>query len=497
MRWRQYTDFRWDRQAFPDPEAFAEGLHRQGLKLSVWQHPYISVESDLYAEGCRAGYFVRRPDGEVYVIEYGLSLAPRPLDTVPVGPGQETWNAPVAIIDLTLPAAVEWYKSLMRPVLEGGLDVFKTDFGEDIPADAVFANGMTGAEMHNLYPLLYNQVVYEVTQEVKGAGLVWSRAGYAGSQRYPTCWSGDPAADFDSLACTIRGGLSIGLSGVPFWSNDIGAYRGLPSERLYIRWAQFGLFCPHARCHGESQREPWFFGPRSVDIFRRYAELRYRLFPYLYSTAHEATRTGLPVMRAMPLAFPHDPNCYDKDLQYMFGPWLLVAPVYDEGEERTVYLPEGQWIDYWSGQTFHGPANIRVAAPLDVLPIFVRGGAILPQIPSAGRIPTGAVERLVVDVYPHQASEYRLYEDDGPTDFRCLSNEGLRFGWIGGAERPMLLRFHGITEPSEVEVRAGQDANALIEVQAGMAAGGVFEIRVPPARRGRLGLRLPDGRPRG
>jgi hypothetical protein len=199
----------------------------------------------------------------------------------------------------------------------------------------------------------------------------------------------------------------------------------------------------------------------------------------------------------MPLAFPHDPNCYDKDLQYMFGPWLLVAPVYDEAEERTVYLPEGQWIDYWSGQTFHGPANIRVAAPLDVLPIFVRGGAILPQIPSARRIPTGAVERLVVDVYPHQASEYRLYEDDGPTDFRCLSNEGLRFGWIGGAERPMLLRFHGITEPSEVEVRAGQDANALIEVQAGMAAGGVFEIRVPPARRGRLGLRMPDGRPRG
>jgi alpha-glucosidase (family GH31 glycosyl hydrolase) len=203
-------------------------------------------------------------------------------------------------------------------------------------------------------------------------------------------------------------------------------------------------------------------------------------------------------MRAMPLAFPHDPNCYDKDLQYMFGPWLLVAPVYDEGDERTVYLPEGRWVNYWSGETFHGPANLRVTAPLDVLPIFVRGGAILPQVPPARRIPAGPVERLVVDVYPYGASEYRLFEEEGLTDFTCLrDDEGIRFSWNGGAERPVTLWFHGIDEPPEVELRAGEDGGALEGAQARMGAGGVFEINVPPVRRGWLRLSLQDGRPHG
>ena len=388
MRWRKYADFQWDREAFPDPDRFIADLHRQGLRLSLWQHPYVSVESDLFAEGERHGYFARRPDGQTYVIDYGLSLSTLPSGVTHVASQETSWNRGVAIIDLTNPAAVEWYKALMRPVLAMGADVFKTDFGEDIPADAVFANGMTGAEIHNLYPLLYNRAVFEVTQEVRGKGLVWSRSGYAGSQRYPTCWSGDPACTWDSLAFTIRGGLSLGLSGVPFWSNDIGGYRGHPSEALYIRWAQFGLLCSHARCHGESQREPWFYGNRATEIFRRYARLRYQLFPYLYSCAHEAARTGLPVLRAMPLAFPADINGYDKDLQYMLGPWLLVAPIYDESDRRSVYLPAGRWTEFWTGQTFDGPNDLNIHAPLDTLPVFVHGGAMVPgTAPGAGEDP--------------------------------------------------------------------------------------------------------------
>jgi len=494
MRWRKYADFQWDREAFPDPDRFIADLHRQGLRLSLWQHSYISVESDLFAEGERHGYFARRPDGRAYVIDYGLSLSTLPSGVTHVASQETSWNARVAIIDLTNPAAVEWYKSLMRPVLAMGADVFKTDFGEDIPADAVFANGMTGAEIHNLYPLLYNRAVFEVTQEVTGEGLVWSRSGYAGSQRYPTCWSGDPACTWDSLAFTIRGGLSLGLSGVPFWSNDIGGYRGHPSEALYIRWAQFGLLCSHARCHGESQREPWFFGDRATEIFRRYARLRYQFFPYLYACAHEAARTGLPVLRAMPLAFPADINGYDKDLQYMLGPWLLVAPVYDESDRRSVYLPAGGWTDFWTGQTFDGPMNLNIHAPLDTLPVFVRGGAMVPGMaPGLARIPEGLTDPLIVDIYPHGASTYRLIEDEGVTDFSCVYAEhGLTFTWTGGPERALTLRFHGVRNPSRVIAGAREaDPTRALEQRAllqrwEVAADGTAQVYLGPCRDGRL-----------
>ena len=250
MRWRQYCDFAWDESAFPQPREFIKYLHDRSLRLCLWEHPYVSVESPLFVEAETNGYFVKHADGRVYVIDYGLSLAPRPDGVVRAALPENSWNAKVAIIDLTNPKAYAWFQDLHRPALRIGVDVFKTDFGEDIPADACFWNGETGATMHNLYPLLYNRAVYEVTKQERGYGIVWSRSGTAGNQRYPVCWSGDPAADFDSLACTIRGGLSAGMSGIPFWSNDIGAYRGTPSEELYIRWAQFGLLLfaqPYAR----------------------------------------------------------------------------------------------------------------------------------------------------------------------------------------------------------------------------------------------------------
>lgn len=484
MRWRRYADFEWDRVAFPDPEGFLARLHGQGLRLSAWQHPYVSVESELFAEGQRLGHFVRRPDGQVYVIDYGLSLSTLPSGVTQVASQESSWNARVAIIDLTRPEAVDWYKSLMRPVLQMGLDVFKTDFGEDVPADAVFANGMTGAEMHNLYPLLYNRAVFEVTEEVKGQGLVWSRSGYAGSQRYPTCWSGDPACTWDSLAFTIRGGLSLGLSGVPFWSNDIGGYRGQPSEALYIRWAQFGLLCSHARCHGESPREPWHYGDRATGIFRRYARLRYALFPYLYCCAHEAASTGLPVLRAMPLAFPDDLNAHGKDLQTMLGPWLLLAPITDESDRRGVYLPAGRWIDYWTGKTFDGPMGLDVHAPPDTLPIFVHGGAILPTMAPTARIPEGLIDPLIVDAYPHGASTYRLLEDEGATEFSCVRDErGLTFTWSGGPERRTIVRFHGV--PASWRVTSGEAEETRADVKHWeVAADGAVEAHVGRCREG-------------
>lgn len=487
MTWRKYCDFTWDRAAFPDVEGFIAGLHARDLHLCLWEHPYISVESELFEVGKREGYFVKRPDGEVYIIDYGLSLAPRPDGVVRFATPQTSWNARVAIVDFTNPAAYRWYQELHRPVLRMGADVFKTDFGEDIPHDAVFFNGQTGATMHNLYPLLYNQCVFEVTQQERGYGVVWSRSGTAGNQRYPVCWSGDPAADFDSLACTIRGGLSVGLSGVPFWSNDIGAFRGMPSPQLYVRWAQFTLLCSHARMHGDTPREPWVFGAEALAIVRRYTLLRYRLFPYLYSLAHEAQRTGLPVIRAMPLVFPDDPNTCDKDLQFMLGPWLLVAPIYDAGEERTVYLPEGVWFDFWTGERFAGPATLRVHAPLDTLPLFVRGGAILPMMQEARRIPKGAIDPLILEVYPHGRGIYTLYEDEGETAVHCEAHEHtIELRIEQSISRQLVVHMHGAGTVGQVDVQvAGPDARATWQA----LQKGDYEIVLPQTTQAQITLK--------
>ena len=397
MRWRKYCDFEWDLESFPDPEGLIRRIHGLGLRLCLWEHPYVSVESDLFEFGRERGFFASRPGGQVYVIDYGLSLAPRPDGRVRLAGRSETWNAPAAIIDLTDAAARAWFKDLHRPLLRMGVDVFKTDFGEDIPEDARFHDGRTGAELHNLYPLLYNAAVFEVTAEEKGRGLVWSRSGTAGSQRYPVCWSGDPASDWDSFAATIRGGLSAGMSGLALWSHDIGGYRGTPDPELFVRWAQFGLFSSHSRMHGDSPREPWLFGDEALAIVRKYAVLRDRLIPYISKAAREASRTGMPVLRALPLAFPDDPNAAAWDHEYMFGPSFLAAPVIHRTEDlraregrragpprMAVYLPAGEWIDHWTGRAHRGPAVIERRVPLAVMPLYVRAGARIPMKERAG-----------------------------------------------------------------------------------------------------------------
>ncbi|MBL8160408.1 MAG: hypothetical protein JNJ61_00365, partial [Anaerolineae bacterium] len=494
MKWRTYCDFRWDRQAFPDVEGFIARLHDAGLKLSLWEHPYISVESDLFEFGKQRGYFLTRPDGEVYIIDYGLSLAPRPDGVVRVATPETSWNARVAIIDLTNPEAYTWFQDLHRPILRMGVDAFKTDFGEDVPRDAVFHNGETGESMHNLYPLIYNRCVVEVTEQERGYPLVWSRAATAGSQRYPVHWSGDPAADFDSLACTIRSGLCAGLSGIPFWSNDIGAYRGMPSPRLYVRWAQFGLFCSHSRMHGDSPREPWHFGDEATAIVRRYAKLRYQLFPYLYSTSYEATQTGMPVIRPLVLAFPDDPGGYREDLEYMLGPWLLVAPVYDSGDRRRVYLPPGVWIDYWTQERHQGPTHLLVDAPLDRLPLFVRAGAIIPMMAEAQRIPDGMIDPLILDIYPAETLRYTFQEDEGVTSFSgSLTDDKFTLSWQGGPPRRYSLHLNGFNfdRISRVELETPDNVRTTIEDWQ-IVANSTLEIHLPRSADATLHIHLAE-----
>jgi len=312
---------------------------------------------------------------------------------------------------------------------------------------------MTGREMHNLYPLLYNKAVFEAVEKYSnGRGIVWARSAWAGSQRYPIHWAGDQLCNFPSLACTLWGGLSLGLSGVPFWSHDIGGFKGEPSPELYIRWAQFGLLSSHSRCHGTTPREPWEFGEEALCIFRFYAKLRYRLIPYLYSYAHVASRTGLPLMRAMVLEYQDDPNTYHLGLQYLLGRELLVAPIYDKSSERHVYLPEGKWIDYWTKEEYKGPITIRYKAPLDVIPLFVEGDSIIPLGPEMGYVGEKEFDPLTLDVYLYERAKFTLYDDE-----QAVSFEGGRKGGditfeISASRRTYIVQFNKTTCPRAVKV---------------------------------------------
>lgn len=437
LREGHWCDLEWNEEAFPNPKEMIEKLKGMGFKLSLWISPYVPKGTEMFEEGKRLGLFALKEDGSVY-------------DDL-VGDPADLFVSDRAFVDFSNPRAVRWFQKKIRKLLEMGVAVIKTDFGESSPRDAVYHDGKRGDEMHNLYPLLYNRCVFEAVEKFAGRGIVWGRSGYAGMQRYPVCWSGDPASDFNTMACVLRGGLSMGLSGVPFWSHDIGGFwLGEVTPELYVRWAQFGLFCSHSRCHGTTPREPWEFGDEALSIFRRYAKLRYRLIPYIYSCAHISHRTGLPMIRAMVLEYQEDPNCYDKDLQYMFGESFLVAPIFDESGKRNIYLPKGKWVDYWTKEEFDGPMNLTYHAPLERLPLFVKANSIIPMGPEMNYVGEKPFDPIELDIYLYDRAEFTLYDDGEEVTFRGERVPGRVIFEIGKSEKNYILRFNGISPPSKV-----------------------------------------------
>ncbi len=361
MRSFHWSDFEWDSATFPDPPAMLRRLKERGLHICVWINPYIAQLSPLFEEGRRNHYLLRKPNGDVWQTDQ--------------------WQAGMGIVDFTNPEACAWYAGKLHALCDMGVDSFKTDFGERIPTDVVYYDGSDPRRMHNFYPYLYNKVVFDVLCETRGEGeaAVFARSATAGGQQFPVHWGGDCYSNFESMAESLRGGLSLCLSGFGFWSHDIGGFEGTPPAEVYKRWIAFGLLSSHSRLHGSSSyRVPWLSGDEAVDTLRFFTKLKCRLMPYLFACAVLARDTGAPVMRAMLLEFPDDPACDYLDRQYLLGESLLVAPVFSADDTVSYYVPAGKWTAFLTGETIVGPGWQRETHGFLSLPLLVRANTLLP-----------------------------------------------------------------------------------------------------------------------
>ncbi|AGA77942.1 TIM-barrel domain-containing protein [Echinicola vietnamensis] len=364
-------EWKFNTDRFPHPKGFVQKLKKQGYRVSLWQMPYIAANAMQHEEAKANNYIGPLKESKV---QGGSNFSA--LDYA-------------GTIDFTYPAAVEWYKGLLRELLEMGVTCIKTDFGEEIHLDAAY-HDMPAPLLNNLYALLYQKAAFEVTEEVAGEGVVWARAGWAGCQRYPIHWGGDAAASWDGMAGSLKGGLHLGLSGFGFWSHDVPGFHGVPNfmnsvipDDLYVRWTQFGVFTSHIRYHGTSKREPYEY-PAIADVVRKWWELRYVLLPYILEQSQQSIRSGMPMLRAMLLHFPDDPMCWHLDDQYFFGEDFLVAPVMNSGNARKVYLPEGSWVDFFTGTCQEGPKWVAMdPIPLEEMPVWVKQGASIPIYPTS------------------------------------------------------------------------------------------------------------------
>lgn len=385
-------EWKFNEERFPDPKKFVQDLLKKGFKVSLWQLPYIAEDAEQIDEARKNNYIcklTKQQDSE------GSNFSA--LDYA-------------GTIDFTSEKATEWYKGLLKRLLDMGVKCIKTDFGENIHMDAIYEN-MSPELLNNLYALLYQKAAYEITKDVTGDGIVWARAAWAGCQRYPLHWGGDSCSSWDGLAGSLRGGLHFGLSGFAFWSHDVPGFHTLPNfmnsvvqDDVYMRWTQFGVFSSHIRYHGTNKREPWYY-PNIAPMVKRWWKLRYKLIPYILRESEKATHSGSTIVQALIFHHPEDNNCWHIDDEYYFGDDFLVAPVMSSDNCRDIYLPEGEWVEFFTGDRFSvsdgGKWLKNIETPLDRMPVFVRKGAVIPVYPedvdSTDDMDMSKVENIIID----------------------------------------------------------------------------------------------------
>ena len=360
-------EWKFNPERFPDPKGFVQHLKKNGFKVSLWQLPYVAQGAEQLTEA-KENNFISQPTKT---------------EDTPTG-GASNFSALdyAGTIDFTYDKATDWYKNkLLKPLLEMGIKCIKTDFGENIHMEHRY-HGMTPERLNNIYALLYQKAAYEITREVTGDGIIWARAAWAGCQRYPLHWGGDSESSWDGMAGSLKGGLHLGLSGFAFWSHDVPGFHSTPNfmnspidPKVYLRWTQFGVFSSHIRYHGTCKREPWHY-PEIAPIVRKWWKLRYKLIPYIIEQSEECTRTGWPMLRALLMHHSYDRQVWHIDDEYYFGSEFLVCPVMNREGKRDIYLPEGLWVNFFTGERLHGGRwYYDVEVPLDQMPVFVRPGA--------------------------------------------------------------------------------------------------------------------------
>jgi alpha-D-xyloside xylohydrolase len=360
MKAFQWCDFEWDPVTFPDPEGMLKRLKARGLKICVWINPYIGQKSPLFREGMEKGYLLKRPNGAVWQ--------------------WDKWQPGQAIVDFTNPAACEWYAGHLKRLVRMGVDCFKTDFGERIPTDVVWHDGSDPQKMHNHYAFIYNELVWNVLKQELGEeeAVLFARSASVGAQQFPVHWGGDCYANYESMAESLRGGLSLGMSGFGFWSHDIGGFENTAPAHVYKRWCAFGLLSSHSRLHGsKSYRVPWAYDDEACDVVRHFTQWKSRMMPYLYRQAAFAAEFGTPMMRSMMLEFPDDPGCDYLDRQYMLGESVMVAPVFSEAGDVQFYLPEGRWTHLFNNVEAQGSRWHKEQHGFQSLPVYVRDNTLL------------------------------------------------------------------------------------------------------------------------
>ena len=350
-------DYQFAKDRFENPTAMLSQMKRDGFHVCLWQLPYFTPKNRYFNELVQKGLHVKNAMGGM--------------------PYED------AVLDLSNPATVNWYQEKIAGLLRQGVGAIKCDFGEAAPLNGLYASGKTGFYEHNLYPLRYNKALWEIVNQTNnGEGVIWARSAWAGSQRYPLHWGGDAATNNTGMMGDLRGGLSFGLSGFSFWSHDMGGFVTASPEDIYRRWLPFGFLSSHTRAHGAPPTEPWLISESFTDAFRESAEMKYRLMPYVYAQAKDCSNRGLPMVRAMFVEFPHDQGAWYCEDQYMYGSQILVAPLMESGNERTVYLPEGKWIDYQTGEVYAGGYRNIKAGKIPCV-ILVRDGSLIPHVPVA------------------------------------------------------------------------------------------------------------------